>query len=385
VPLPDTETFIARAIDATGLDDFGAGAWRDGVDVLLDALERDAQLNDFGVGSFDYLIGKSLRDRLGVVEWLRRAPEICAETIDAPVIVLGLPRTGTTALAHLLATDHDTRSLRTWEESSPTPPPETATEHTDPRITATQAGIDISHQLMPDLPRLYFATATSPSETLDLMAMSGRSFQVSGQATIPSYEDWLLGCDMRDGYAFAADVFRLLQWKCPPTRWAWKNPSDVAFLDAVRSVYPDARFIWTHRNPLHALTSVCSLLEVVGAPASDAFDPRAIGPRQIELWGSAIDRGLETRAAIGDEPFVDFFMADLVHDPIATMAALYADLGWPFTPAAEAAMRAWSQQNPQHGRGEHAPDGARFGLDPAAVAERFAGYDARFGAHGGWT
>src|SRR5262245_53784091 len=129
VPLPDADTFVARAIDETGLDDFGAGAWRDGLDVLLDALTREAQLNDFGIGSFDYLISNSLRDRLGVVDWLRRAPEIRAVTIDAPVIVIGLPRTGTTALAHLLATDRDTRSLRTWEESSPTPPPEAATEH----------------------------------------------------------------------------------------------------------------------------------------------------------------------------------------------------------------------------------------------------------------
>src|SRR5262249_4409174 len=162
------------------------------------------------------------------------------------------------------------------------------------------------------------------------------------------------------------DVFRLLQWKCPPTRWAWKNPSDVAFLEAVRSVYPDARFIWTHRDPLHALTSVCSLLEVVGAPASDHFDAAAVGPRQTELRGHAIDRGLETRKAIGDESFVDFYMADLVRDPIAAMAALYAGLGWPFTSAAEQAMRAWSQENPQHGRGEHEPDGTRFGLDREA-------------------
>lgn len=384
VALPPSETFVDRAIEETGLDDFGPGAWRDGLDALLDALD-DADLNDLGAATFDFVVGNALRQRLGVVDWLRREPDIRRHPIEAPVIVVGLPRTGTTALAHLLAADSDTRSLRTWEASAPVPPPERATETTDPRIAATQAGIDVSHELMPDLVRLYFATAESPSEALDLMAMSFRSWQASGPARVPAYEDWLLGCDMADGYAFEADVLRLLQWRCPPTRWAWKNPPDVAFLDAVRAVYPDARFVWTHRDPTAALTSVCSLLEVVGAPGSDRFDASALGPHQTELWGTAIDRGLAARDAIGEDAFVDVFMPDLVADPIAAMAALYAELGWAFTEHAATAMRRWSDGNAQHARGDHRPDPGRYGLDGQAVAERFSAYCERFGPRGGWT
>ncbi len=384
VPLPEPETFVARAVETTGLDDFGAGAWRDGLEVLHDALVHEADLNDVGVATFDYLIGGRLRQRLDVVDWLKREPGIGRERIERPVIVVGLPRTGTTALAHLLAADTDTRSLRTWEATSPTPPPERATQGTDPRIAAVQAGIDISHQMMPELPRLYFSTASSPSEALDLMGMSFRAWQVGGQAKVTAFEDWLLRCDMRDAYAFEADVLRLLQWKCPPVRWAWKNPPDVAFIDAVRSAFPDATFVWTHRDPVRALASVCSLLGVVGAPATDHLDLAAIGPHQIDLWGTAIERGLDARARLGDETFVDVFMPDLVADPIATMAKLYAQLGWPFTAPAEAAMRDWLTNNPQHGRGDHAPDPATYGLDTAACAERFASYTARFGAQGGW-
>lgn len=385
MPLGDADTLVARAMDDTGLDDFGPGAWRDGLEVLLDALAREAHLNDLGVATFDYTLPRTLTNRLHVVDWSTREPGIGRERVERPVIVVGLPRTGTTALAHLLAADTDTRSLRTWEESNPTPPPETATEHDDARIAATQAGIDIAHQMMPELPRLYFATATSPSESLNLTAMSMRSWQTAGQAHVPSYEDWLLDCDMRDAYAFEAGVIRLLQWKCPPRRWAWKNPSDVAFLDALLTAFPDARFVWTHRDPYRALTSVCSLLRVVGAPASDRFDAAALGPRQVHLWASAVDRGIATRDALGDDRFVDVFMSDLVRDPIATMAGLYRELDWPFTATAEAAMRAWLAENPQHGRGDHAPDPAEFGLEAGAVAERFATYSARFGARGGWA
>jgi Sulfotransferase family len=384
VPLDSAETLVDRAVAETGLGDFGDGAWRDGLDALLGAL-ADAHLNDMGEATFTFTIANALRQRLGVVDWLRREPEIGLQPIESPVIVVGLPRTGTTALAHLLAADRDTRSLRTWEASTPVPPPERATEGTDPRIAATQAGIDIAHQLMPGLPRLYFATAASPSEALDLMAMSFRSWQATGPADVPAYEDWLLRCDMHDAYAFEAEVLRLLQWRCPPTRWAWKNPPDVAFLDAVRATYPDARFVWTHRDPTAALTSVCSLLAVVASPGSDHFEPGALGPRQTELWGRAIDRGLATRAAMGEDAFVDVFMPDLVRDPITTVATLYAALGWAFTEHAEAAMRAWLAGNPQHGRGEHRPDPAPYGLDARAVAERFSAYTDRFGAQGGWT
>src|SRR5207302_3744346 len=135
-----------------------------------------------GVAVHEARISRLLAERLRVVDWHRRHSQIASGEIRRPVIVVGLPRTGTTALAHLLAADPDSRSLRTWEASSPTPPPEAATADRDPRIAATQAGIDMSHQLMPDLPRLYFATATSPSETLDLTGMSFRAFQSGGQA-----------------------------------------------------------------------------------------------------------------------------------------------------------------------------------------------------------
>lgn len=384
MPLPSDESLIARAIETTGLEDFGDGAWRDGFGVLMQALRSEANLNDLGVATYEHVIGNNLRQRLGVVDWLNRAPEIRELRIKQPVIVVGLPRTGTTALAHLLAADIDTRSLRTWESSSPTPPPEEATQNTDPRIEATQFGIGMAHEMMPDLPRLYFATASSPSEALDLMGMSFRAWQAGGQAKISSFEDWLLGCDMRDGYVFAADVFRLLGWKCPPSRWAWKNPSDIAFIDAVRTVFPDARFIWTHRNPMSALTSVSSLLGVTGTPGTDALDVSAIGPRQVDLWGTAIDRGLHARERLGDDLFIDVFMTDLVANPIGTMAKIYEQLGWSFTQHAETAMREWLGGNPQHGRGDHTPDAATFGLVAGNVAERFSAYTNAFGAQGGW-
>ena len=377
-----SDSFVDAAITGTGLDDFGSEPWRDGLDVFCDALDREARLNEIGVAVHENRIASLLTQRLQVVDWLKRHPEIGHEPIRRPAIIVGLPRTGTTALARLMATDPDSRILRTWEESQPTPPPEASTQHTDGRIAATQGGIDMSHQLMPDLPRLYFATATSPSEALDLTGMSFRSFQFEGQAHVPAYEEWLLHCDMEPAYRFQRAVHQLLQWRCPPHRWTWKNPPDVFSLSAVRAVFPDVVFVWTHRVPFAALASVCSLVTVVRRFGTDHVDRAALGPRQLELWGTGVDRAIDARVSIGEDAFVDVHMTDLVRDPMATMALLYARLGWPLTDGAQRAMQEWLAGNPQHGRGGHDPDAAEFGLDRGAVRERFAAYRRQFGGEG---
>jgi sulfotransferase family protein len=379
VPPFSADELESKAVSDTGLDDFGVGAWRDGLHVLCDALAREARLNEAGWATFEALLGNHLRQRLGVVDWIRRHPEISEQKIRRPVIVVGLPRTGTTALAHLMAADPDSRTLRTWEAQSPTPPPDVATARRDPRIAATQAGIDLSHRLIPDLPRLYFSTATSPSETLDLLGMSGRAWQLEGQAHVPSYEEWLLACDMNDAYRFEAEVLRLLQWRCPPDRWTWKNPPDLFFLDDVRIGFPDAVFVWTHRDPAAVLSSVCSLIAVVRSVGTDHPDLAALGPRQTELWAEAVTRGLSARARHGEAAFVDVWMDDLAADPLGTVATLYERLGWTLTDRAEAGMHAWLTTNPRHGRGGHEPAPADFGLDPAAVRDRFRAYTDRFG------
>ncbi|MEY2434295.1 MAG: hypothetical protein QOC92_4020 [Acidimicrobiaceae bacterium] len=373
------DAFVEAAITTTGLDDFGEGLWRDGLDVFCDALNQEANLSDVGVAVHESRISHLLSQRLRVVDWHARHPDISAEEIRRPVIVMGLPRTGTTALAHLLAADPDSRSLRTWEETEPTPPPEAVTATDDPRIAATQAGIDMSHQLMPVLPQLYFATAVSPSEALDLTGMSFRAFQFEGQAHVPSYEEWLLACDMTDAYRFQRQVQQLLQWHCPPTRWAWKNPPDVFCLPAVRAAFPDATFIWTHRDPFAALSSVCSLVAVVRSFGTDDFDRADLGPRQTELWAEGVDRGMAARETFGTDAFIDVWMHDLARDAIGTVGHIYDRLGWPLTARAEDAMRAWLDENPRHGRGGHEPKPEEFGLDEAAVRERFAEYRRRFG------
>jgi hypothetical protein len=374
----DAQRFVDGALDATGLDDFGTGAWRDGLEVLCDALDTEARLNDVGRASLDARIAGWLAERLRVVDWRARHPEIAAEQLEPPVVVMGLPRTGTTALSHLLAQDPHTRSLREWESAGLTPPPEAATYTTDPRIAAVQAGMDAAHAMLPELKALYDAEAMSPAEAIDVMGLSMRCFQLDGMAWIPSYLDWLLDCAMAPAYAFHREVLQLLQWRCPPRRWQLKNPSDVFWLGELDALYPGATFVWTHRDPAKVLPSVCDLMALIGRMGSEHYSALALGPRQVELWAEGVERGMATREQLGEHRFVDVAMDDLVRDPLREIERIYAGAGWELTGEAGDAMRAWVDAHPQGRHGEHRPDPADFGLDLDAVRDRFAAYLDRF-------
>ncbi len=225
---------------------------------------------------------------------------------------------------------------------------------------------------------LHDDTATTTAEHIDLLGMSFAAYQVGGMARVPSYESWLLDQDLAGAYAFHRGVLQLLSSRCPPHRWHLKNPGDLLWLDTVVATYPDVRFVWTHRDPIAVLPSVCDLVGIVSTMTTDHLDPIALGAHQVGFWAHAVERGLGLRQQLGEERFVDVAVTDLVADPVATVAALYEGVGWDFTEAAERGVADWWAANPPAKHGEHVPDPARHGLDPVAVRERFGPYLDRF-------
>jgi hypothetical protein len=297
--------------------------------------------------------------------------------VPAPIFVVGLPRTGTTALSHLLAQDPDTRSLRVWESAQPVPPPETATEHTDPRIEAATKQLEAMQQLSPRLAAIHEDEPTGPTENHDLLGMSFRTFHFEGMAWIPRYVEWWLRCDMVPAYRFHRRVLQLLQSRCPPSRWLLKSPPDSFCLEAVLAVFPDARFVMTHRDPASVLGSVCSLIhtmyEMTGKPPS----PERIGAAELASWSEATRRLLAVRSRIGEARFADVHFHDLVADPLATIPRAYERLGLPFTPEAERRIAEHARANPRGKHGEHRYRLEDWGLDRAAVHEAFRFYTER--------
>jgi hypothetical protein len=372
------EELIAQARERTGLDDFGDPVFREGLDVLCDALAA-APLSDLGRMVWRGRLHGHLVSRLRVVDWLERHPATLALEVPAPIFVVGLPRTGTTALSHLLAQDPDTRSLRVWESAQPVPPPETASEHDDPRIAEAEQGLAAMHQFSPQLAAMHEDTATGPTENHDLLGMSFRTLHFEGMAWIPRYVDWWLACDMQPAYRFMKSALQLLQSRCGPTRWNLKSPPDSLFLDAVLAVFPDARFVMTHRDPASVLGSVCSLIHTFHGLTGAPGDPKLLGRAEHDVWVLAMRRLLAVRARVGDARFADVRFHELVADPVRTIARAYQQIGVPFTSAAEQRIAAHAAAHPRGRLGEHRYRLEDWGLDRAGVHAAFAFYTDRCG------
>jgi hypothetical protein len=376
--LPGAEALLAEARERTGLAALGDPGFRVGLDVLLDDLAR-AELSDLGRMVWRGRLLSHLVQRLRVEDWLARHPEIEALPVPAPVFVVGLPRTGTTALSHLLAQDPGTRSLRVWESAQPVPPPESATEHSDPRIEAAAKQLEAMQQLSPRLAAMHEDTPTGPTENHDLLGMSFRTYHFEGMAWIPRYVAWWLACDMVPAYRFHRRVLQLLQSRCPPNRWLLKSPPDSFCLDAVLAAYPDARFVVTHRDPAAVLGSVCSLMHTMYEMTGRPPERERIGAAELASWSEAMRRLLAVRARIGEERFADVHFRELVADPLATIAKAYERLGLPWTNPAEGAIRAWADAHPRGRLGEHRYRLADWGLAREAVRETFRVYSERSG------
>jgi hypothetical protein len=367
---------VARA--EAGLEDFGEPTFREGLERLVRALRDEARLNVAGEFTLRTLIIRMLKNRLEIEDWYRRHPEIDAEPIERPLIGLGLPRTGSTALSFLLAEDPAARSLRTWESGEPCPPPATVAGP-DPRIARAQEQARILDELAPRMAALVPSTPTGPMECQDLMALDFKSHYFQAFAHVPSYSDWLLDdADLTPTYRYERRALKLLQWGSPARPWRLKCPSHLLFLDHLDRAFPDARFVMTHRDPAEVMVSVADVYAEVGRMFSDDVDLRYLGALNIEQWSLAMQRALAFRDAGHEHRFFDMDHRAVQRDPIGEVRRLYAWLGEPVTPEFEAGMRRWWHENAASREQNVHPDPAEFGIDLDKVRPLFADYIARF-------
>lgn len=369
----------AEARSATGLSDFGDPYYREGLERLVDSLNTEADLSEMGGIIQQATLVNHLSQRLQVEQTYKDHPEIDDEVVGGPVFVIGLPRTGTTALSQLVAADPQFRSLRTWESSAPCPPPEAATQHEDPRIAATAGNMEMLDLTFPEFKTMYDATPTTPTECQDLMGMSFRTVHYDGMVHCPSYTDWVLDCDMDGTYAYHRRVLKLLQWHCPPTLWHLKTPVHVFALPSLVKAYPNAKFLWSHRDPAPVLGSVCSLIHYVRSWGSDRDDGATLGQQQTGLWAEGVRRAMAFRAEHGDDRFVDVAFADLQRDPLGVLASAYEQLGLTMSDLSAGAINEWAEEHKPGGRGQHTYDLADYGITEDGVREEFGDYLDAYG------
>jgi hypothetical protein len=372
------ESLLGEARRRVGHDDLDADI-DEPLRRLLDSYERDANHTFIGRVAAHRDALRLLENMLRMAADRRRHPEIAAEEIRRPIFVTGLPRTGTTIMHGLLAEDPANRVPYTWECLFPSPP--TEIRRYDPRIRAAERQLRWFHRLNPDFRRIHPTGARLPEECLIITSHSFLSFQFNTAHFVASYQAWLEQQDLRPSYTAHRRFLQHLQWRSHAERWVLKAPAHVFGLRALFDVYPDARVVFMHRDPLEIVPSAASLHTCLRGTFSTHVDPRVVGAEQAARWANGITRALAARdgGCAPPERFVDVHYADLMRDPIAAVRRVYEHFALPASDDLEMRWRLFLGANPQGKHGPHRYDLKRFGLRPEVERERYRAYRERFG------
>jgi hypothetical protein len=268
----DADALLAEASARSGLTDFGDDDFREPYHLFVRALDTEAQLHTLGRLIARSDVANWLENRLQLTDWRKRRPEIAREAVAAPIFITGLPRTGTSILHELLAQDPAHRVPLHWEVRHPCPPPEREDTESDPRVARAERQVQLWNHIVPEYPAMHELGAKLPVECIQLTAHSFRSEELMGRHQVPSYAAWYAGCDLAPAYRFHRALLQHLQHRHRRERWVLKAPSHLPALRTLFGVYPDARVVVTHRDPLKIVPSVASILY------STAFVRSAVTP-----------------------------------------------------------------------------------------------------------
>ncbi len=373
------QDLLDSARSQAGLDDFGNPSFREGLDVYVSSLRDEAGLSEIGRLAIEAQIVTNLVNRLQVVDWMNRHPELEAAKIERPVFIVGLPRTGTTFLSYLLDLDPEHRSLMRWEAQTSVPPPRLETFTSDPRIAATQDSQNMLDMINPDFKAIHYEAPDGPTECVSVTAQDFKSVLWETVANVPSYGAWLRQVDYGSAYRYHKLVLQLLQSEAPG-RWMLKSPAHCFALDTLLETYPDARFVATHRDPTTIVASTCSLAACLSGTFSEVDHRDYIARRWTESVVDMLSRVEALRASDPsvDARFVDLRYVDLVADPVASVRRVYEHIGSELSPPTEAAVATYAAANRQGKYGRHSYSFGELGLDAADLRDRFAAYRERY-------
>ncbi|HEX6996605.1 MAG TPA: sulfotransferase [Gammaproteobacteria bacterium] len=376
-PALDAASLRRAAERRARLEDYGDWPIQEPLDRLLASYEREADLTTLGRVTVRELI-VSLLENLLRLEAVRAAnPAVEAERIEAPVFIVGLPRTGTTLLHGLMSEDPENRAPLSWEVMYPA-----ATGGAPAAVgrarKRTASRLEWANRLAPEFRRIHPIAPDLPQECIAIQAQAFMSIQFHTTHYVPSYQDWLESTRQDLGYGFHYRFLQHLQAGAPPRRWVLKAPGHLFGLAALLERYPDARIVQTHRDPLRVVASMASLATVLRRAFSASADPAQIGADWAERWARALERFLAVRDRSPREQFLDVAYEELEAAPLATVERVYRFLGWPLTAAAREAMQRFLAANPKNKHGAHRYSLAQYGLDRDAEYERFRGYCERF-------
>ena len=375
------ETILGEAVERTGLSDFGDPDFRTRLVVQLESVNEDEGLGAVGrIGVYRDLV-RYAANRLRFEDLLKRHPEILDVEIREPIIIGGLPRSGTTHLLNLIAADSRLRSLPYWESLEPVPDPGEALGEggQDPRLARCEEGYAQQLAMMPLLKNMHDMAPGHIHEEIELQGLDFSSYLLEWTATVPRWRDYYLAQDQTPHYAYMKRVLQALQWMRGPQRWILKSPQHLEQLGPLRATFPDATVVLTHRDPISVVASAATMLAYGDRVRRKRADPKAVA----EYWAGRVEALLRAcgrdRDSVPGERSLDVLFHEFMADDVGTVGRIYDLAGLAMTPEARSELDHFMTANPRgkHGRIVYDLKGD-LGLDAGALRERFAFYFDRF-------
>ena len=380
-----SEDLVVRAMKRTGLSDLGIESIGEPLEILCRALQDDrAAMHPFGrYAARTQLIGL-LATRAKVIQLTAAHPEIEASPVERPIVIMGMPRTGTTFLQRLLSRDVGLRHLPYWEALAPMPEgsPLDRDAPTARRVRAAQRSIEFVDRVAPAMRTIHELDAHEADEEIWLLAVHMSSMIFECTWNVPAFAEWYDGADLREGYGWLRRMMQVLGWYRSGEQWLLKSPQHLERIPDLVATFPGVVLVQTHRDPVSVVTSTASMITTGRPVSSDRVDPDQIGRYWTWRLDRMLDRNMAQRDQLGDElgtPVIDLRFHELMADPMAAVDHIYATAGRELGDDARAAMVRYLDQRPRHHFGAHRYQPEDYGIDRVKVREQFAAYCERFG------
>ncbi len=367
------EALKKRAMRMEGLRDFGERDFEEGLSVLCDSAERDARLLLTGRLAYRDHVTNALVTRLRRIEARKRRPEAFRTPLVPPLIVLGLPRSGTTLLHRLLSLAEDARAPALWEMQQPIPG-----TGADQRREMSFREVSRFKRAAPDIDAKHHVDPDEPEEDFFLFDSSLWSFSFWVVAPVYGYLEWYLQQDPLPGYRIYREHLQFLQDESPGKRLTLKAPVHTAYVDTLLETIPNAMIVQTHRDPVEVTSSVNSLMYTLQSYVTESLDVRRAAATNTDLFVYFVEQSMAARERIPASRILDVRYADLTADPVGTVRKIYDHFSLKFEGRFQSRMRRWMDERPRHKFGKHEYTAEDFGMTEAQIAERFKGYIARF-------
>ena len=372
----DANEMLEEARTNAGLSNFGSDSFREPLEALVRTYDANHTTRKGRKKAYRRVIGL-LATRLRIEEALRVHPEIKQRPVRSPMVLTGMPRSGTSALFNLLGADPDARPLLLWETQFPDPVEGLEPGAKDPRHAAIEAYYEQSRETNPEFTKMHFASADTPEECVLLHAFTLNGVHHGTEVMLEPYASWYRDQDLGEMYSYYKILLQMLDWQRPGERWLLKAPAHMWAIDKLIDTFPDVSVVWSHRNPLACTASICSMTHLLMEDQVD-MPKEVLVPIVMDFYATSLERGLAVRDQSDPARFIDVNHDDFVGDSLGTVGRIYEHFGLPIGDDAAASLKAHIETNPKGRHGKHEYNLDDWGLTADDVAKRFEPYVERF-------